>query len=413
MNSGIRNMVHQIKSAIDRHERRAQPSGLDCVLADRVDFLHPEHWDALTAEASFFMRRDYRRLLETHSPQGMSPRYALVYRAGRPIVALAAQVLDVHGDQLANLPASRVRKKALRTVRARLLVCGSLVSSGFHGIAFARDEDPQVLWHGVADALYRIRRADRLHGQIDYVMIKDLDSARNADAQPLRDFSYRPMRTEPDMAMAIRLQWKNFSDYLADLNSNYRSKAKKIIKQVEEAGYRVERNADACAHDARLHALYSDVEQRASTRLSALPQGYFAALATLAGRERLRCTLIRRVDDSSDTGIVGFMTAIRDGDRALGYYVGLDYAVNATVPLYLRLLQSLVEDAIEMGCTELSFGRTAAEPKASLGATALPSHVWLRHRVPAVNSVVREIFSRVQPAAAPERNPFKESIAGQ
>jgi hypothetical protein len=404
MNSGLRGAVDQIKAAIDRHERRAKPSGLDCVTADRIDFLNPAHWDAITEGASFFMSRAYRRLLETHSPQGMQPRYALVYRNGRPIVALAAQILEVQGDQLANLPESRVRKKALQQLRVRLLVCGSLVSSGFHGLAFAPDEDPQVLWHGVAEALYRIRRADRLHGQIDYVMIKDLDEARHAQAVPLRDFSYRPMSTEPEMAMAIRPQWKDFAGYLADLNSNYRSKARKVAKQVEEAGYRVERNADPHPHDARLHALYSQVEQRASTRLSALPPGYFAALAALAGPQQMRCTLIRNEHD-----IAGFITTVRDGHRALGYYVGLDYEVNAKVPLYLRLLQCLIEDAIELGCTELSFGRTAAEPKASLGASAQPSHVWLRHRLPAVNAVVREIFSRVQPEAAPQRRPFKET----
>jgi hypothetical protein len=404
MSNGLRNAVDQIKAAIDRHARRARPSGLDCVIADRVDFLNPAHWDALTADASFFMGRDYRRLLETHAPDGMQQRYALVYRDGKPIVALAAQALEVFGDQLANLPESRVRKQTLRKLRLRLLVCGSLVSSGFHGLAFAADEDPEVLWHGVADALYRIRRADRLHGQIDYVMIKDLDDARSAQARPLRDFSYRPMRTEPEMAMAIRPQWTSFAAYLADLNSNYRSKAKKIAKQVADAGYRIERNADIGAHDGRLHALYSEVEQRASTRLSALPPGYFPALAALAGPTRMRCTLIR-----NDDHIAGFITTIRDGDRALGYYVGLDYAVNASVPLYLRLLQCLIEDAIELGCSELSFGRTAAEPKASLGASAHASHVWLRHRVPAVNSVVREIFSRVQPDDAPQRRPFKET----
>ena len=108
-------------------------------------------------------------------------------------------------------------------------------------------------------------------------------------------------------------------------------------------------------------------------------------------------------------GFKSRVTLIKDGERALGYYVGLDYAVNAGVPLYLRLLQSLIEDAIELGCSELSFGRTAAEPKASLGATAYSSHVWMRHRLPAVNALVREIFSRVQPEAAPQRSPFKEA----
>lgn len=404
MAKGIRGAVDDLKAALQRHDKRATPGGLDCALADKVDFFNPQHWDALTAGASFFMSRDYRRLLETHSPEGMLQRYALVYRNGKPLVALAAQVLEIGGDQLANLPDSKVRKKALEQFRTRLLVCGSLVSSGFHGLAFAADEDPALLWHGVAEALYRIRRADRLHGQIDYVMIKDLDDARHAVATPLRDFSYRPLATEPEMAMAIRPQWKDFSCYLADLNSNYRSKAKKVAKQVQDAGYRVERNADAAAHDERLHALYSAVEQKASTRLSALPRGYFGALAALAGPQRMRTTLIR-----NDEHIAGFITLIKDGERALGYYVGLDYAVNAGVPLYLRLLQSLIEDAIELGCSELSFGRTAAEPKASLGATAYSSHVWMRHRLPAVNALVREIFSRVQPEAAPQRSPFKEA----
>lgn len=406
MAKAIARAVDNVKAAIGRHERRAKPSGLHCALADRVDFLNATHWDALAHGASFFMSRDYRRLLETHAPQGMQQRYALVYHGDTPIVALAAQVLEVRGSQLANLPASRVRKGALDRLRTRLLVCGSLVSSGFHGLAFAPDVAPDTLWHGVAEALFRIRRADRLNGQIDYVMIKDLDDARSDAARPLRDFSYRPMRTEPEMAMPIRAHWRSFDDYLADLTSNYRSKAKKIIKAVEAAGLRVERNADAAAHDARLHALYSEVESRAGTRLSALPAGYFGALAQLAGPERMRCTLIR-----NDEAIVGFITTVKDGERALGYYVGFDYAVNETVPLYLRLLQTLVEDAIDLRCAELSFGRTAMEPKASLGASAHSSHVWLRHRVPAVNALVREIFARVEPGAAPERNPFKETVA--
>jgi hypothetical protein len=237
-------------------------------------------------------------------------------------------------------------------------------------------------------------------------MIKDLDEARNAQATPLRDFSYRPMQTEPEMAMQIRPHWTSFSAYLADLTSNYRSKAKKIGKQIEEAGYRVEHNIDAAQHDARLHALYLEVEGRAATRLAALPAGYFGALALAAGPQRLRCSVIR-----TDHEIVGFITTIRDGQRALGYYVGFDYRVNAQVPLYLRLLQCLIEDAIDLGCSELSFGRTAADPKASLGASAHPSHVWLRHRLPAVNTVVRSLFTRVHPEPAPERRPFKESPA--
>jgi len=134
-----------------------------------------------------------------------------------------------------------------------------------------------------------------------------------------------------------------------------------------------------------------------------LPKGYFGALAKLAGPQRFRCTVIR-----DDQRIVGFITSLRDGERALAYYVGFDYPTNQHVPLYLRLLHALIDDAIALGCSELSLGRTAMEPKAGLGATARDSHVWLRHRVPAVNLLLRQLFSRVEAEAAPQRSPFKQ-----
>lgn len=401
--AALERMVDGVRRVLARHETRSTASGLSYCLADSVSQLRAEHWDALGAGASFFMSRAYRELLEQHSPEGMQHRYALAYEGARPIAAVAAQILDVRGNQIANLKDSRLRRKALAQLSERMLVCGSLVSSGFHGVAFADDVDPALGWHAVAEALYRIRRADRLNGQIDYVMIKDLDAAASASAQALRTFSYRPMKTAPEMAMPIRENWTRYQDYLADLTSRYRGKAKKLLRDVEDAGYRVEHGADAAAHDAELHALYCQVESQAATRLSTLPRGYFSALATLAGPQRFRCTLIR-----NDERIVGFMTTLKDGERALAYYVGFDYAVNASVPIYLRLLHALIDDAISLGCRELSLGRTAMEPKAGLGATAHESSVWLRHRVPALNWMLRKLFTRVEAEAAPERTPFKD-----
>lgn len=399
----IDQFVEKISAAVRRRDRRASPSGLGFAFADSVQFLPATDWQQLTHNASFFMTRGYRLLLEKHSPAGMQHRYALIYRGAQPVVALAAQVLEIRGDQLANLTDSKVRNRALKAIKERMMVCGSLVSSGFHGLAFAEDIEPDLAWAGVAEALYRIRRADRLNGQIDYVMIKDLDATQSAGAVALKDFSFRALKTAPEMALKLSPKWKTFDHYLADLNARYRSKVRKVIKAVETAGYRVEHGVDAAVHDARLHALYCEVEGRAATRLSTLPAGYFAALAKHGGAAHFRCSLIR-----NDETIVGFITTVKDGERALGYYVGFDYAVNETVPLYLRLLQCLIVDAIDLKARELSFGRTAMEPKAALGATAHASDVWLRHRVSAANVLLREVFTRVSPDAAPQRQPFKD-----
>lgn len=74
---------------------------------------------------------------------------------------------------------------------------------------------------------------------------------------------------------------------------------------------------------------------------------------------------------------------------------------------YLCLLHATIADAISWGCTSLSLGRIALEPKAALGAKPEPMSVWLRHRVLAMNWMLRGILGAVTHDAAPERNPFK------
>jgi hypothetical protein len=56
-------------------------------------------------------------------------------------------------------------------------------------------------------------------------------------------------------------------------------------------------------------------------------------------------------------------------------------------------------------------GRTALEPKAALGAKPESMFVWLRHRVPALNWMLRGLLGAVTHAEAPERTPFKSSTA--
>ncbi|MBK8269327.1 MAG: hypothetical protein IPK83_13885 [Planctomycetes bacterium] len=66
---------------------------------------------------------------------------------------------------------------------------------------------------------------------------------------------------------------------------------------------------------------------------------------------------------------------MKDGDTAVGYYLGYDKATNETVPVYFRLLHAVIADSIAMGCKRLSLGRTALEPKARLGARPVPLNV--------------------------------------
>jgi len=132
------------------------------------------------------------------------------------------------------------------------------------------------------------------------------------------------------------------------------------------------------------------------------PESYLPALARALGPDRFRCTLLRRGDD-----VAGFVTTLKDGDTAIGYYIGIDYAANEQVPVYLRLLQATVADAISLGCRQLSLGRTALEPKARLGAKPLPLSVWVRHRVSVMNYLIRPLLGAIPHDEPPERSAQK------
>src|SRR6266436_2201902 len=220
----------------------------------------------------------------------------------------------------------------------------------------------------------------------------------------LRRFSYRPMATEPNMVLEIHPAWRTYDDYLAALDAKYRRNAKDQVKKLAAAGCTIEPLTDLARHAGRLHELYRAVHDNASVRLVTLPEKYLPALAAAAG-EDFRCTVARRGDE-----ILGFVTSLRDGDTAIAYYIGFDReAAAAGLPLYLRLLHATIADAIAWGCKRLSLGRTALEPKAALGAKPEEMSVWLRHRVPALNWMLRGLLGGIPHAEAPERNPFRSS----
>ena len=412
-------LASSLRDLRDRHRDRHRPSGFGFVFADRVDYLDPERWDTVTSCGTILLRREVLRVIENHGPENIQSRYAMIFRDEKPVATLSAQVVTVTGDRLHRedsvprqgrsprllkrmlAPAAKV---ARANIRERILVAGNLLSWGFHGIAFAPNEDPAPLWPGVAEALYRIRRAERLTGQTNFVVVKDL-TARQSGIDALCRFSYRPLETEPNMVLRIHPAWRSYEDYLAALDAKYRRNAKDQLKKLAAAGCMVEPLADFSSCASRLHELYLAVHGNASVRLVTLPESYLPALARAAG-ENFRGTVVRRGDE-----ILGFVTSLRDGDTAIAYYIGFDRAAASAsgLPVYLRLLHATIADAIAWRCQRLSLGRTALEPKAALGARPEQMSVWIRHRVPVLNWLLRGLLGAVPHSEAPERSPFKSA----
>ncbi len=399
------------------------PTGLQFAIADRIQLLNPDAWDRAAARVGFFMSRKYFAALEAALPENISPRYALIFddaTDGAPPTPLAAvylqiakigvrEVRPIKAGAASSHPAKKwlapTTEKLVDRAEQQVLVCGNLLVYGQHGVAFAEGADADVVWHGVAEILFRVRQMEKLLGKTHFVMIKDLHDEHIKNAKKLEKLSYRYVETEPNMLLTLDPAWKSHDDYLASLASKYRSSARNsVFKPIDEAGCTVESLDDIEPVAARIHALYRDVQINASFRPFALPVAYFATLQRAAGA-KARCTVIKR-----EGQLLGFMFSVADGDTSIAYHIGFDRAATATLPIYLRLLHAAIGDAIALGCKRVSFGRTALDPKAALGAKPQTFGVLLRHRQPVINKVIKHLLLGIEHEDAPERNPFKKAV---
>ncbi|HEY0373130.1 MAG TPA: peptidogalycan biosysnthesis protein, partial [Thermoanaerobaculia bacterium] len=168
--------------------------------------------------------------------------------------------------------------------------------TGNHGVAIDQDADPQLVWPGVTEALYRLRRADRLFGQTDVILVKDLPDDDDVAARAMYPYSYRPFATEPDMNLTPDPAWNTFDDYLASLRKDYRKAIRNTHKQIDEAGVRVQRLSaeDMHAESASIQRLYLDVVEKQRLRLITLVPSYLPAMAAAFGDDFVTTGCARR-----------------------------------------------------------------------------------------------------------------------
>ena len=404
----LKGFAGSLSLALEERRRLRSPTLLDIAIADRFSQLSEAAWVQVTAAGSFFHSAAYQRAFERFRPPNIEPRFALISRGDTPLAAVCLQIARIDLTQVGE--GSRRKKLRLHQLSSklgqRILICGNLLAYGLHGVCFApgTEADRDLIWNAVAEVLYRVRRAEKLAGSADLVLIKDLDDRAKSESVVLKKLSYGPVPTEPNMVLALDAAWRTHADYLGSLTSKYRSDIKnRIFKKFDESGCAVERLTDAAPLGETLHALYLQVHGNATLRPFTLPATYWSGLAEAGGTNVVIHTA------RQGERILGFIVSLKDGDTAFAYHIGFDRAAaESGIPIYLRLLHASLAQAIEFGgCRRVSFGRTALEPKARMGCVPEPTYIWARHRHPMLNQIVQPLLKLIEHDVAPEFTPFK------
>jgi len=400
--SVLRRELSKLEQSINNRKCRATPSEFGIALFDSISYVNQKLWDEIVDSRNIFLSTAYLQALEASSIEGIGFRYAMLYQGRQAVAVLAFQTIDLNPGNFGN---PKVSLKELDAVKLRLLVCGSVTLSGPNCCAYRTSINPADIYHGVADACYRIRRAEKLHGRIDGVLVKDFYPSEMTPARELSKYGYYKFDVDPNMIISLNRGWNSMEDYLAALSKKYRSRAKRVFKkgsalQIEELSL-----SKLESLGGELSSLYNAVNKQAKFRIISLNSNYFINL------KRYLPDNVRVNGFYLDDLLVGFGIGVNSGSGLEAHTVGMDYQHNREYEIYQNILYNFVSKGIELSAPMITMGRTALEMKSCIGAQPRPMSCFIRHRNPLSNRAISPVFKFLKPSAWVPRNAWRSDAS--
>jgi len=342
--------------------------------------------DMLDAQNNLFIRPAYLKVVEDSKPVDMRFAYACVEKKSRPCAFFYFQLHrfrldqadrflnpDCYGKALADLnKASRNRLfRSFFSKPMHIMFCGNVFLSGEHGIYI----HPSVNYADLADALPVLMDEviDQAKEQVKIagVVVKDFYDEKTGTIPVLEKEGYMKFYFEPNMIMDVRQEWNSFDDYIQDLSSKYRVRAKNVLKKAGAVVVKEFSEKDIKANADVLVALHRNVHQKSAVHFSETGIAYFAGL-----KNKLKNNFLFK-GFYLDGNLVAFSSAIYENDWMEAHLIGLDYDFNKSHALYPFLLYDYIEEAISRRIKTICFGRTASEIKSTVGARAYPMFCYI------------------------------------
>lgn len=367
--------------------------------------LAPEHYRIIGKEFS--------RVVEK-SLNGAQVRYVVVRSEDRPV----ALIYLVENQATLSIPKFGDAKSGLKI---KYVVCGNPIITGDCGICAPdktlRDKLLPQLLNVLKQALKKLG--------ISAVILRDVEAPKPIFTRA----GFFPIPSEPALGISGVNRWKNFSDYLKDMEGKHRKKVTTARRKLEEKGVTIHLEKDISSINDRLYELYINVarrEQRSSGKPSL--QNIPTIITNLPRRFRKRelskdyfNVFQEHLGDQFDVvslrmgdKIIAYTINIHDGDTYHSIFSGMEYSEDTPL-IYRTLLSTKIERAIERGVSEIDFGRTGLLTKLELGAHTRPLHCYAlisRPFLAPVNAMIRFFAEKVPPAEVPYRNVFKSEGDG-
>jgi hypothetical protein len=385
-------------------------------LFENADRIIKTEWEAVEGKRSFFLGKDYLKLVESCGGSGLKCRYVVVYENGKPVGIIYFQIIDfsagIFGDLLSNqvesLKSTRLSlfEKYIdanrNEVLMRLFTCGNNLVSGEYGFQFLDHLDEALANEILLQIVELISKEEKLRGSISAILLKDFHH-RLKPEKLLEEEKYTDFFVEPNMVVDIPVTVNSLSDYIALFSKKYRNRAKSILK----TGTALERKnlslEEIKKYESEIYVLYESVYEKAKFKLLKLPVNYFGRLKEIFSSNFIVTGFFL------EGKLLAFSSSLLMPDKSLeAHYIGLDYSLNQEYDLYQNILYCNIDLAIQNKKLKVNLGRTAAEIKTTVGAKAVDLICYVKPQNTLSRLIMNPFISFLQPGEWTARNPFKE-----
>ena len=369
---------------------------------NQIDLIPSQDWDSLGCCDNIYYTPEFLRAFELGNDD-INFNYIVIYNGDEAVAFANTQLVTIGIETITkNIKISRWLKNSIngffKRNHIRVLFCGNVFLSGEYGTFLKDGYEKKTLFKALASG---VRQLAQSMPKLNAIFVKDFYEESLYITEMLEDSDYIPMQVEPNMFIYLRPEWSSFDDYKAALKSKYRVKANKADSTSEVLHSKEFDADDILAHKAALQELYENTISNAN---------FNAQVLNLDTYSYLKATYLERFIVKGyflEDKLVGFLSAMVNGDNLDAHFIGLDYKLNKQCAIYPRILNDYVRIGLAHGSKRINLGRTASEIKSTLGAQPETLTCYIRHKRRFKNQLMKPFIKNIQIKTFKQHHPFK------
>jgi predicted N-acyltransferase len=364
----------------------------------------PPEWDVLAVN-NIFLSTAYLAVLEKAAPQNMQCHFIGLYKNSSLCGVAIAQYIDLSSINtfVKQRKALTIKDYLFKKLSSHIIIIGNNTLTGQNAYLLNSTigvTEALTLLNGALQEL-KMRYSKKGVG-INLLAVKDFNLSELPDFKAAGFKGYYQFCTQPNMIFNIKAEWEIMDDYLASLNTKYRTQYNRARKKADGIEKRKLTKEDIILLKSKIHKLYLTVAGNASFNTFHLPLNHFAIF-----KQQLKEHFMF-YGYFFNSELIGFSTLIKNGEDMDTYFLGYHESVQKEKMLYLNMLYDMVAYAIKKNVKHLIFARSAMEIKSSVGAKAEDVYGIIRHTNPVINYFMARLFPYFDPKIAwKARSPFK------